>query len=92
MNEPTPARLIAPLVHLNGSGRRSLLDGYTAAAQKVREALDALRDTAPNGRDYYPRGASALPRAIAEHDVRIQRLDAVLADLDELAIAVADQD
>jgi len=80
-----------PLIHTNGTSREALLDGYTTAAAKVREALDALVATAPNGRDYYPRGVEALGRAIAEHDVRVQRLTAVLADLDALALAVADQ-
>jgi hypothetical protein len=87
---PTTKTLTHPTIHLNGSGRQHLLDGYSNARDKVRELESALMAAAPNGRDYYPQGESAIGRAIAEHCSRLDRLRALDAELAELQQAVAD--
>jgi hypothetical protein len=73
--------LVKPTLHLNGSGASSLMDGYTAAAQALRAAVDALACTAPNGRDYYPQGPEAIGKATAQHMDRIRRLQEVQSEL-----------
>lgn len=82
--------LTTPTVHLNGSGRQSLLSHYMIARVKLREARAALVDCEPNGRDYYPQGDVAFNHARAEHLARLAGLDAVDAELAALAQAVAD--
>lgn len=72
----------APMVHLNGTSRRELTEQYENAARAVRDALKAVGESAPNGRDYYLQGT--LPQAQREHESRITRLASVLDELEQL--------
>ena len=45
--------LTLPTLYLNGTSRDSLLDGYLAALDALRLAMEALQAAAPNARDYY---------------------------------------
>jgi aspartate/methionine/tyrosine aminotransferase len=84
--------LKVPTIHLNGTSKKDLLDGYKAAYLAVGEALDKLQQTVPHGRDYYVQGsASSIQEAIAEHVVRWTKLDDVRKELLEIAIAIQDQ-
>jgi hypothetical protein len=76
--------LTLPTVHMNGTSRQDLVAGYVQAINKVEEAITALRQAAPNGRDYYPVPGS-LEKAQAEHDVRIGRFTLTLAELNSIA-------
>lgn len=79
-----------PLVHLNGSSGEFLLEGYAEAASKLRAALLALEHTAPNARDYYPRGEESFRKARSEHDSRVQVLMALLGEFYEIMEHVTD--
>jgi hypothetical protein len=48
-------------------------------------AEQALVQTAPNGRDYYPQGADALGKATDEHLARMQKVRDVIKELQEMA-------
>jgi len=74
-----------PTIHLNGTSAERLLDGLTEVVLKLDEAYEALRQTAPNGRDYYPQGPAAMEAATAEHMDRLRRLDALKAEVEQLA-------
>jgi hypothetical protein len=80
--ESTP--LTHPTVHLNGSGRRILLEQLTSAATAIEHAIESLRRAAPLGRDYYPQGPEAWPAARREHLLRLGKLRALQGELDEL--------
>jgi hypothetical protein len=71
-----------PMVHLNGTSRDDLLDVREKAYFALSEAFDALRQIAPNGRDYYPYGPGALEAAI---DLNMSRMAAVQKVIDGLA-------
>lgn len=76
-----------PTIHLNGSSAQSLTDDYVEAMRAVSDAIDKVqRHAAPNGRDYYPQGNSAIDAALAEHRARLTKLTEVKAELEELAI------
>ncbi len=81
--------MMTPTIHLNGTAAQSLLDGYCDAANATLAALEAVARTAPNARDY-PQGPEVYCVARAEHDSRLARLRAVLAELNELAEAVCE--
>lgn len=66
--------IVAPIVHLNGSGRQNLIDALANAYSAIEKAAEALRQTAPNGRDYYPAGPEALEAARQQHTRRIRAL------------------
>ena len=66
--------MIAPRVHLNGTSRGSLLASIIEASQTISLAIDALRNTAPHGRDYYVISDNAYTQARTEYEARLTRL------------------
>lgn len=88
--EPQSGELQAPLVHLNGSGKDRLIDNLCGVSHALNGAYEAMRAVCPNGRDYYPLGAAAMGRAEKEHRSRLERLDAIKAEIDAIAEAIAD--
>lgn len=73
-----------PLVHLNGSSKSDLSDGYHRAMRATHDALEALQAASPNARDYYPQGPDAYSIARREHDARCEALRGVIRDMTEL--------
>jgi hypothetical protein len=88
----TTKKLIVPAVHLNGTGKNDLLDALEKAYRACNDAYDALRQTAPNGRDYYVYGPDAYSRARDEHLQRMRAIDTVVKELEGLAIGIQDGD
>ena len=70
-----------PLVHLNGTSKAALAEGYHNAATAITAALDKLIEAAPNARDYYPQGPDAYSVARREHDARCEALRAAHRDM-----------
>ena len=84
--------LIAPLIHLGGSPRDRLLDGYIDAIDALRTAEEKIRACYPNGRDYPPDGTGrGIGPAQKQHEDRLTRLAEVRQELEQIAEAVADQ-
>ena len=84
------ALLTAPSVHLNGTGKDSLLKGYLDAISALQTAMSALRATHPNGRDYYVQSDSAIHAAMFQHRQRVERVQSVIDQLTMLAEVVAE--
>ena len=82
--------LQAPLVHLNGTSKEMLLEELENAYSALGEALDKLRRTAPNGRDYYVLQEGSLKRAEDEHRDRMVRIDSVRKEIECLVGAIDD--
>jgi hypothetical protein len=72
--------VVAPIVHLNGTSREQLLEVREAAYAALDEAYTALKQTAPNGRDYYPE-PGLLEKAQEQHSRRLRLIDAVMTSL-----------
>jgi hypothetical protein len=80
-----------PIVHLNGTSRKELLELRRTAAHSVFQAIDALSAMAPNGRDYYlVRGLFESARD--QHSSRLAALDALYHELVAEAIALSDEE
>ncbi len=77
-----------PTIHLNGTPRYMLVAELSRASRALDEAYQALKETAPNGRDYYPQGPEAMEAATREHMDRLGRLDAIKKEVDALALAI----
>ena len=77
--------MILPTIHMNGTSKADLFDGYMTALEAMQAAIDAVIQTGPNGRDYYPQGDAALRQAMDEHRDRLKRLGAVADELNALA-------
>lgn len=74
-------KLTGPRIHLNGTSRESLEEQYEKALQVLGLAIDALGETSPNARDYYPIDSGAFSRARGEHASRVRRLREVQGEL-----------
>ncbi len=82
-----------PMIHLNGTSRESLLEGYIDSVNAVHHAIEVLQKNAPNARDYYLMpGDPKFEPAMAEHEARLQKLESVLAELREIGEHVAGLD
>lgn len=82
--------VIAPSVHMNGTAKCDLVDPLCHAYSKIGEAYDALKRTAPNGRDYYIIPGS-LELAIGQHNRRLRTLDNLRNELENLIALIDDQ-
>lgn len=80
-----------PTIHLNGSAGEVLQEQYTAAAEAVRKAIDAVCDAGPNARDYYVQGSDAALVAQLEHEARVVSLRRVYDDLVAITEGIQDQ-
>jgi hypothetical protein len=74
-----------PLIHLNGTSKKSLLEDIEEAYSALNAALSKLAQTGPNGRDYYPLPGNAFEVARQEHMARLGKLFEVKKELEELA-------
>ena len=88
MSTGTAEQLAVPTIHLNGTSADRLLEAIEAAYARCGEALDALCQCAPNGRDYYPQGPEAMDLATRQHWRRLEHVKAVRDELERLAIAI----
>ena len=83
--------MVAPTVHLSGTSAAALLEGYEAATAAVTAACNALRDAAPNARDYYPQGPDAWTKARDAYQDDLTALHNVLHHLQYLHESVCQQ-
>jgi hypothetical protein len=79
--------IMIPTIHLNGTSRDELHEGYRTALFALDAAINAVSATAPNGRDFYPQGPDAINAATREHLKRMNELQAMRNDLETLALA-----
>lgn len=90
----TTKTLVAPLVHLNGTSRDSLLEQLEAAAEAVNTAQNVLQNCHPNGRDYYPLapidGKPVISIATEQHWHRQRLLESVRLELNAIYDAIVD--
>lgn len=80
--------MIVPTIHMNGTSKESLLRGWDKAYVAINDAMNALAEAGPNGRDFYPQGPEALAIAIKEHSARMTKLDEVRSELQELCNSI----
>lgn len=85
--------MITPTIHMNGTSANELLDQLQTADMKLREAYEALCQSAPHSRDYYVQKGypKSYETAREAHFSRLQAVDGVRKQLHELANAIQDQ-
>lgn len=99
---PLLGPLRIPTCHLNGSPKTHLLEAYLAAHNAVLAAIDALtKQTWPHGRDYYVQpewpgdklpSNPAIHLALRQHESRLERLQSVRAELEEIVLGIDAQE
>jgi hypothetical protein len=83
-----PHEILAPVVHLNGTSRDELRDGYANAHTAVEQAIKVVEQASPNARDYYVQGDDAFRLARQAHIDRLTALEYVANELLALFFAV----
>ena len=82
--------MLIPTVHLNGTSGAELFRLNMAVVEHLRDTIDALSKACPNGRDFYIQGPDALKYANREHVERLERLQAVYAEMQTIVESLAD--
>jgi len=77
--------MMKPIIHRAGTKPEVLFQENDVACRQLRAAIRAVENAAPESRDYYYLGESAVYTAIAEHSGRVYRLREVLRELEALA-------
>ena len=80
-----------PTLHLNGTSKTDLRDGYAAAYDAINNAIDALAKAELNGRDFYPQGPDAYYQARKERDEAFDKLYAARLYVEEVFAGICDQ-
>lgn len=66
---PEPAGITLPIIHMNGSGKKTLQETYDAAADSLQNFIKSWGNTEFNSRDYYvSRDPEAWNKAVAERE------------------------
>jgi len=92
MGDQETSVLELPAIHLNGTSREALLEQNCKVGNALVDALNALSDAAPNGRDYYTKSPNAFKRAIAEHLDRCNKIKTVLAEVEQIVTYISDHE
>jgi len=77
--------MIFPTIHLNGTSKGELLDQLCSASSAIADAIKALENAGPNGRDYYPQGSYAMRDAQDQHARHVNALVLVKSEIDQIA-------
>lgn len=77
--------MMKPTIHLNGTNWEALLEQQASTMTAISNALQALRNSAPNARDYYPQGPEAFHTADLEHRARVSKLELVFTEIEAIA-------
>jgi hypothetical protein len=81
--------IMIPMVHLNGTSKKELVSQYDNAIQALETALDVVLKSAPNGRDYYPKGPDAYEIARKQHYSRTAKINQVINELTSIVEEIA---
>ena len=80
-----------PQVNNNGDRAETLIEGYSEAAQALRNAIEKMRQTTPHGRNFQTLRPDALAIAIGQHSARVLDLGRILKEIEHLAFEVSKQ-
>lgn len=82
--------MITPLLNINGSSADDLINPRLAAMDHLMDAIEALSQAVPNGRDY-PGNSTACLADREEHYDRIKAIKALREAIYAEAIAIKEQ-
>lgn len=80
-----PKTQTMPTVNHNGTPRAQLIATHQKAFNAIQDAITAIQECAPNGRDY-PQGLDHLRAALAESKNRAEILAGILDELGNLIV------
>ncbi len=83
---PMPTATVPmPTVHLNGTGRERLLEGYTNAWQSLQTAIETLAKAECHPRDYHVQAdPEAFNKARAQRDAQFDDLRRIQQEIEAI--------
>jgi hypothetical protein len=81
--------MITPTININGSSAADLINPRLTAIDHLMDAIEALKQVTPNGRDYPNKDACQTDRAI--HFDRLDALHALRKELMAEAVYIKEQ-
>jgi len=82
--------MITPQININGSSKDDLINPRLMAMDHLMDAIEALKQVAPNGRDY-PDDNTACVADREEHYDRLAKLRALCEEIMSEAIYIKEQ-
>lgn len=82
--------IVIPIIHTNGDRASTLIDALRTTYKTLRTAQVALRETAPNARNFYL-VQGIFDKAVAQHRRRIETLIALQQEVLEELEGIEDQ-
>ena len=82
--------MITPRININGTSANDLINPRLQAMDHLMDAIEALSQAVPNGRDY-PGNATACTADREEHYDRIKAIKAIREAIYAEAIAIKEQ-
>jgi hypothetical protein len=82
--------MILPTIHMNGTSKNDLLEGWLKMSHALNAAITAMVEEGPNGRDYYTQGDGVFYKAQDEQRERIKKIAAVKEEIDTIVEHIAD--
>jgi hypothetical protein len=80
-----PEQIMLPTIHTNGTGPRTLYVDYSTARLAVIDSIKRLEMMEFNSRDYFMHGMDAWKKAQAQHRARLNQLQSVADELEQIA-------
>lgn len=84
---PEKPDVVVPVVHLNGTSAKELLELREDAFLALDKARDALCKMAPNGRDYYP-DPGRMDKALAQHERRLRSVTDLMGEVETECVKI----
>lgn len=81
--------LAIPTIHPNGTPHERLVEQLSNAVHALDDALKAIAEAEPNGRDFYPQGPDAIGHALEQHRQRLRAVHQVRNDYYKLWESIA---
>lgn len=78
---------VLPVIHINGTSKESLCSELESAYSALNAAYDAIKKTAPNGRDYYT-APGRMQQAEEQHRARLSMVQAVMDNIEAVLIGI----
>ena len=87
---PAATKTALPTIHLNGSSRKDLFEGYYSAYRKLKEAAEEFNKVEFNARDYYVQGDAHWSEAQQQRRKHQDAMRETLKYLEEHVIHLLD--
>ena len=81
--------MITPTIHMNGTSKKDLLEGYCKIMHALHETLARMQEYSPNARDYYVQSPTAYAAARDQYQRQFKAINEVLQEIEQIVEEIA---